>query len=106
MMHGLNIKVNILTITNAIKRHLLTIALPAALLAPFLIISEPAQANNDSPFFGQYAAWKWTTGAKAATVQKGADGFKDWNATGLVLGYEFARPIGYDGSVSIEIELL
>lgn len=56
MMHGLNIKVNILTITNAIKRHLLTIALPAALLAPFLIISEPAQANNDSPFFGQYAA--------------------------------------------------
>jgi len=88
--------------THAIKRHLLQ----AVFLVPFIVNAAPALADNDGPFFGQYAAGKWMIGAKAAKVQNGSDGFKDGNGTGLILGYEFARPVGYDGSVSIEVELL
>lgn len=101
-MHRLLITVNILIMTHAIKRHLLQ----AVFLVPFIVNAAPALADNDGPFFGQYAAGKWMIGAKAAKVQNGSDGFKDGNGTGLILGYEFARPVGYDGSVSIEVELL
>jgi hypothetical protein len=88
--------------TYTVKRNLLI----AALLTPFLIIAAPARADNDGPFFGQYAAGKWIIGAKAAKVQNGADGFEDGTATGLMIGYEFARPVGFDGSIALEIELL
>ena len=74
--------------------------------ALLLFITPLAQADNDGPFFGSYAAGKWMIGAKVAKVQNGRDGFNDGDGTGVILGYEFARPVGYDGKAAIEVEVL
>ncbi len=63
-----------------------------------------SRAADEVTFFGNRAEGKWMIGVKAAVVQNGTTGFDDSSNIGLLLGYEFARPIGFDGTASIEIE--
>lgn len=74
------------------------------LAAVLLLNGAHTWAAEDVTFFGHRAAGKWMIGAKAAVVQNGTTGFDDSANIGLLIGYEFARPIGFDGTASIEIE--
>jgi len=69
-----------------------------------LLNNAPTLAADEVTFFGHRAEGKWMIGAKAAVVQNGASGFDDSTNIGLLIGYEFARPIGFDGTASIEVE--
>ncbi len=80
-------------------------------LAAFaLIATNTAQAQNemnDGPFFGKEAPGKWIIGAKAGKIDANSELVDDADAVGVVLGYEFARPIGnLGGSSTIELEYL
>lgn len=75
-----------------------------ALTAVLLLNSVPTLAAEDVTFFGHRAEGKWMIGAKVAVVQNGQSGFDDSTNIGLLIGYEFARPIGFDGTASIEVE--
>ncbi len=59
---------------------------------------------EEATWFGQKAAGKWMVGLKGANVQNGRDGFDDASNAGLLLGYWFARPVGFNGTASIEFE--
>lgn len=62
--------------------------------------------DKGGTFFGQEARGKWLIGAKYAKVQNGEADFKDADNAGILLGYEFRRPVGFDGSAAIEVEWL
>ena len=65
------------------------------------------QELNDGPFFGKHAKGKWIIGVKAAKVDNNVEDLKDADAVGLVLGYEFDRPIGSaGGSSTVELEYI
>lgn len=84
----------------------------ALTIALFAFVSSSAlQAreigNNDGPFFGKEAKGKWIIGLKAAKVDNNFEDIKDADAIGIVLGYEFDRPVGsFGGSSTIELEYL
>lgn len=61
-------------------------------------------AADEGTFFGQRAEGKWMIGVKVAIAQNGESGFDDGTNVGILLGYEFARPVGFDGKASIEFE--
>lgn len=63
--------------------------------------------TNDGPFFGKQAKGKWIIGIKAAQIDNNIEDLKDADAIGVVLGYEFDRPIGgLGGRSSVELEYL
>jgi len=73
-----------------------------------------SHANDDKtgPFFGKQAPGKWIIGGKVSKVDlnipssTGRD-TADTDGAGIVVGYEFARPIGVtSGSSTIELEYL
>ena len=69
--------------------------------------AQAQQDNNDGPFFGKHAKGKWIIGVKAAKVDNNIEDLKDADAVGLVLGYEFDRPIGRSGgSSTVELEYI
>ena len=70
------------------------------------LLWSPAIAQQEGTFFGSEANGKWIIGGKIGQVRTGKDGFDDANAAGLIVGYEFARPVGYDGKTSIEFEFM
>jgi hypothetical protein len=86
------------------------LALPCALGMGLITSPVFADEARKGTFFGKEAAGKWIVGVKAAKVEN--DGAvreintDDSEATGLVLGYEFARPVGDSGSSSVELEIL
>ncbi len=69
-----------------------------------LSLSAAAFAAEEGTFFGQRAQGKWMIGVKVAKVDNGAADFDDATNAGVLLGYEFNRPIGFDGSASLEVE--
>jgi hypothetical protein len=77
--------------------------LPAVLLGG--IVSHSANAQEPS-WFGQSADGRWLIGAKVARVDKTTTGFSEETGYGFNFGYEFARPIGFDGSASLEFEYM
>jgi len=71
--------------------------------------AQPSLANepNSGPFFGNNAPGKWIIGGKIANVDPNTPGVSvsDADAAGIVLGYEFATPIGNGGgSSTVEFE--
>ncbi|MBT8114139.1 MAG: porin family protein [Arenicella sp.] len=64
-----------------------------------------AQQDNTGAFFGQHAKGKWIIGGKAAKIDANSEFVDDADASGVMLGYEFARPIGdLGGSAALELE--
>lgn len=77
----------------------------SALLLSVALFSHNALAQNDGPFFGKQAKGKWVIGVKAAKIDNNQEDIKDADAIGIVLGYEFDRPIGdLGGSSTFELE--
>lgn len=76
--------------------------------ATFSTVGHAQQENlNDGPFFGQHAKGKWIIGVKAAKIDNNLENVEDADAIGVVLGYEFDRPIGnLGGSSTIEFEYI
>lgn len=68
-------------------------------------IQTTAQAAEEPTFFGQTADGHWLVGLKAMNVENNRGGFSDARNIGVVLGYEFARPVGVNGTSTIELEV-
>lgn len=67
--------------------------------------------DTSGPFFGKHANGKWLIGVKAGKIDNNAidingEVIDDADALGIVLGYEFAKPIGIGGSSTIELEYI
>ncbi len=65
-----------------------------------------SQEDTSGPFFGNEAKGKWLIGLKIGQIDNNAEGITDSDAVGLLLGYEFARPVGIGGTSTIELEYL
>ena len=62
--------------------------------------------DSKNTFFGKQAKGKWIVGIKAAKIDNNVEEINDSNAIGLILGYEFDKPIGGSGTSTIELEYL
>lgn len=69
------------------------------------------ETGKEGIFFGNDAPGKWIVGIKAAQIENDNDDIivngrsqdlDEADALGLIVGYEFARPIGLNGSSTIE----
>lgn len=82
------------------------LVLPAMLVALSASATEYDQPG-DGPFFGESANGQWLIGAKYASMYNSDDGIGKQEATntGLILGYEFARPV-WKGKAAFEFEYL
>ncbi len=56
-------------------------------------------------YFGQTADGSWLVGLDYGRVDVKSPGFRDADTFGFTVGYEFARPVGFNGSASVEFEL-
>lgn len=81
-------------------------ALIATVLAALAFSQSVLAEDNDGPFFGHQAKGKWLIGIKAAKIDNNQQDIKDADGIGIVLGYEFARPIGSGGSSTVELEYI
>ena len=63
-----------------------------------------AFSAEEATWFGQQAVGKWMVGVKGSSVKNGRSEFDNANNSGVLLGYQFARPVGFDGSAAIEFE--
>lgn len=87
------------------------LTLLSLVMALFLTFSSSVDAQqrkaNSGKFFGNDAKGKWLIGLKAAKIDNNLEQIKDANAVGVILGYEFDRPIGSSGgSSTVELEYL
>lgn len=83
----------------------------AALVALATLFSFTVNAQEkrmyDGPFFGNEAKGKWIIGVKAAKVDNNIEDLEDADAFGVVVGYEFDRPVGsFGGSSTVELEYI
>ncbi|MBX2848743.1 MAG: porin family protein [Acidiferrobacterales bacterium] len=63
-------------------------------------------ADTSGPFFGNEAKGKWLIGLKVGKIDNNAEDIDDADALGLVLGYEFFKPIGIGGTSTVELEYI
>lgn len=75
------------------------------LLAGALLTAASTASAQDFTWFGETADGRWLAGMKVESVGHGRRGYDDAANVGLLFGYEFSRPIGFDGTSSIEFEL-
>ncbi len=81
-----------------------------------LSVSAYAADDNNGTFFGKSAPGKWMVSIKVAQVSNDGveisqvsnlnNGYDEATAVGLILGYHFARPVGLNGSSTLEFEIL
>lgn len=65
-----------------------------------------AAAAEEFSWFGEKAPGQWMLGIKGGIVDSGAEsGFDETAGYGALLGYQFARPIAYNGKAAIEFEV-
>ena len=65
-----------------------------------------ADESKNGPLFGYSPKGKWIVGGKIANVDPNIAEIRDADATGIVLGYEFAKAIGGEGTSTVELEYL
>ncbi len=82
------------------------------LVLPAILVTLSASATEfdqpgDGPFFGEEASGRWLIGGKYASMYNSDDGIGEQESTnaGLILGYEFARPV-WKGKAAFEFEYL
>ena len=81
-------------------------------LVPAMLVSLSATATEfdqpgDGPFFGETANGQWLIGAKYVDMNNSDDGIGEEEArnAGIILGYEFARPV-WKGKAAFEFQWL
>jgi hypothetical protein len=62
-------------------------------------------AQSQTTWFGEVADGEWLAGIKLGAVAPDIPGFDTAPIASLVIGYQFARPIGDRGTASIELEI-
>lgn len=77
--------------------------LATVLLAGSMVGASTASADQFT-WFGETADGNWLLGAKVESVGSGRRGYDDAANFGIIFGYEFSRPIGLEGTSSIEFE--
>jgi len=81
-----------------------------SLIGIMLSQSAMAQSNNPAdttgPFFGNEANGRWLIGLKGGKIDNNAEDIDDASAIGILLGYEFAKPVGNGGSSTVELEYI
>lgn len=90
--------------TKNLKNNIVLVA--SLLLASLGMTSTSLAADRGGPFFGKEAPGKWIIGVKAGKIDPNIPSVSNADTVGLVLGYEFARAIGGNGSSTFELELL
>ncbi len=75
----------------------------SAALCLFGALSTTSFATEPT-WFGETADGEWFVGLRGGAVQSGQSGFSDATNAGILLGYQFARAVGFNGSSSIEFE--
>ena len=82
-----------------IKPALVTAACASLLLSPLSFADEPVT------WFGDTADGEWLAGIKLGVAQPDLSGYDNATMGTLVVGYQFARPIGDRGTSSVEMEV-
>lgn len=77
-----------------------------AIMASQSAFAQITTVDTSGPFFGNHAKGKWMIGIKAGKIDNNAEDIDDADAIGLVLGYEFAKPVGIGGTSTIELEYI
>ena len=75
----------------------------SAALCLFGALSTTSFADEPT-WFGETADGEWFVGLRAGAAQSGEIAFSDATNAGILLGYQFSRPVGFNGSSSIEFE--
>ena len=75
------------------------------MLALLAGLAGTAHAQSGTTWFGDTADGQWLMGIKVGSLQNNEPGFSDVDSATLVLGYQFSREVGTDGTSSIELEL-
>ena len=84
------------------KKYAISLVSAALLLLPVSMVN----AQESTTWFGHSADGQWLVGVKLGKIENNRAGnFDDADNYTLVLGYQFARAIGTDGSATIELEL-
>jgi len=83
------------------------LALPAMLVSFSAIAATQFDQPGDGPFFGEEANGQWLVGFKYVDMNNSDDGIGEEEArnAGIILGYEFARPV-WKGKAAFEFEYL
>lgn len=55
-------------------------------------------------WFGETADGRWLVGLRTFIINNSSDDFGDAKNNGVAVGYEFSRPMGYNGTSTIEFE--
>lgn len=77
-------------------------------VATFLLMAISANtaiSQEGTTWFGDSADGQWLVGVKLGSINNDAPGFEDASLTTLVLGYQFSRQVGTDGTASLELEI-
>jgi opacity protein-like surface antigen len=80
---------------------------PAMLVSFTAIAATQFDQPGDGPFFGEEAHGQWLIGAKYVDMNNSDDGIGEEEArnAGIILGYEFARPV-WKGKAAFEFQYL
>ena len=81
------------------------LVLPAMLVSLTATAATEFDQPGDGPFFGETANGQWLIGAKYASMMNSDDGLDSATNAGVILGYEFARPV-WKGKAAFEFEYL
>ena len=73
-------------------------------LACALVFSGVAHGDEGFTWFGEKADGNWLAGVKLSSVTSGKSGYDTAVNGGIVLGYQFSRPIGLTGTSTLEFE--
>ena len=71
----------------------------------FLLASSASFAAGQTTWFGETADGNWMAGLKFGAAELDIEDYNRAKTTALVIGYQFSRPIGDNGSASIEMEI-
>ena len=92
-------------VRSKVSQHLRLASKLLSLMLLAVSVSNTAHAaGNDGTFFGNKAKGKWLIGVKAAKIDNNLEDLEDADGLGIILGYEFDKPIGDNGTSTVELE--
>lgn len=81
------------------------LVLPAMLVSLTATAATEFDQPGDGPFFGETAHGQWLIGGKFVEMNNSDDGLEASNNAGILLGYEFNRPV-WKGKAAFEFQWL
>lgn len=77
----------------------------ATALASLLLATTSHADNYQTTWFGEEANGQWLAGIKVGRSEPNYAGYNSVDTATVVVGYQFARPIGEGGTASVEFEM-